>query len=524
MSNKNKVGRVYIPASGVATNKNKHNEGSPLIRLTGDEFATTAESALYNLNDINSDNGGGVLTNNGTVTFAHDSDLGETVGTYNGSSQYLSRATEAQFEVGTGSFTASIQFKTTVDDTGYDTLFSYGSAAVSKFWAVLLGQNGQLYSTIQDGSVTLNVVDPIANRWNDGKWHTVTMMVDTSLATDTSFLWVDGQLIGSTVQALGTLTIANEEMRIGAWKSSGGAISNYFEGQLANFHLIKSADYNAVQVLNQGTREAVCVDANTVGFGLYTETSSRLNNLFENGSGASNGDYITTVIDVEEGLYEIQRLYIKQSTIGIVEMLIDDVLVHSVDEYNSSTTFNNLSTVKDIALSGGKHILKLKTNGTSGSDYRIKFNFINIIKRDGHENGGATEFLLLGDEINQRENAAVGFAATPTYFYNSKMFNTNGLDSEYSEGDLFLKGGLWRIDFIYEVGTAGGKIDFDFGNVEILDQFDTYGSASANAVKTVNVKLNQGKNNIRIASNGKNASSSSYHYVPINIRGIRIGN
>ena len=522
MSNKNKVGRVYIPASGVATNKNKHNEGSPLIRLTGDEFATTAESALYNLNDINSDNGGGVLTNNGTVTFAHDSDLGETVGTYNGSSQYLSRATEAQFEVGTGSFTASIQFKTTVDDTGYDTLFSYGSAAVSKFWAVLLGQNGQLYSTIQDGSVTLNVVDPIANRWNDGKWHTVTMMVDTSLATDTSFLWVDGQLIGSTVQALGTLTIANEEMRIGAWKSSGGAISNYFEGQLANFHLIKSADYNAVQVLNQGTREAVCVDANTVGFGLYTETSSRLNNLFENGSGASNGDYITTVIDVEEGLYEIQRLYIKQSTIGIVEMLIDDVLVHSVDEYNSSTTFNNLSTVKDIALSGGKHILKLKTNGTSGSDYRIKFNFINIIKRDGHENGGATEFLLLGDEIVQRNNDTWAFSAQTSEFYCNRLSNSTASDGKYTEGEIFLKGGLYSITFNYASSTNTAKMDLDFGNAEVLGQYDTYGSYAGGQSKTVIVKLNQGKNNIRLAINGK--GSGDYYVNFEAIRGIRVGN
>lgn len=455
-TNETKTSKIIIPSTGVAVNKNRYTEGSPLIRLTGDEFCTTADTVVFNLSSATPETGAGAFTNNGTTTFAHDSELGETVPTLNGSSQYLS-LDHADFDVGTGSFTASIQFKTTVDDSGYDTLFSYGSQVTGKaFWGILISHAGQIYSSIWDGSGTaVNVVDPIANRWNDGKWHTVTMMVDTSLATDTSFLWVDGQLIGSTVQALGTLTIASEEMRIGAWKSDpSGVINNYFTGQLANFHLIKSADYNAIQVLNQGTREAVCVDANTVGFGLYAESSSRLNNLFENGSGASNGDYITTVIDVEEGLYEIQRLYFKQSTIGIVEMLIDDVLVHSVDEYNSSTTFNNLSTVKDIALSGGKHILKLKTNGTSGSDYRIKFNFINIIKRDGHENGGCHKFLLLGDEINERTNATTLYQVDNAAYYNN-FFDTDasGTDGDYTEGEIFLKGGVWRIDYVYFTGT-----------------------------------------------------------------------
>ena len=518
---KQKTSKIIIPSTGVAVNKNRYTEGSPLIRLTGDEFCTTADTVVFNLSSATPETGAGAFTNNGTVTFAHDSELGETVPTLNGSSQYLS-LDHADFDVGTGSFTASIQFKTTVDDSGYDTLFSYGSAAVSTFWGVLLGQNGQLYSTIQDGSGTLNVVDTINNRWNDGKWHTVTFMLDTSLATDTAFLWCDGQLLGSTELAVGTLTIASEEMRIGAWKSSGGAIRNYFEGQLANFHLIKSADYNAIQVLNQGTREAVCVDANTVGFGLYAESSSRLNNLFENGSGASNGDYITTVIDVEEGLYEIQRLYFKQSTIGIVEMLIDDVLVHSVDEYNSSTTFNNLSTVKDIALSGGKHILKLKTNGTSGSDYRIKFNFINIIKRDGHENGGCHKFLLLGDEINEREDST-GWTlqSDNSRPYNSRMLRSDGGTANLgeTEGSLFLKGGVWRIDFSYLADSYSGLLDFDIGNTEILDLKDLR-SGSGTVYSSYTVRLPQGKALFRFKVNG--TAGTKYDAVINIIRGERI--
>ena len=521
---KQKTSKIIIPSTGVAVNKKRYTEGSPLIRLTGDEFCTVSESALYNINDLNSDNGGGVLTNAGTVVFALDTDLGETVGTYNGSSQYLHRATEAQFEVGTGSFTSSIQFKTT--DTGsIQTMFMYGDEAGTGInWMCGINASDKLFTKIDDNTTSLTITESIAGRWSDGKWHTAVMLWNPA---EGSFLFCDGQLVASQTTSLpsNTLTNAGEEFYIGVdWSTSA---LDHFTGQLANFHLIKSADYNALAVLNQGTREAVCVDANTVGFGLYTETSSRLNNLFENGSGASNGDYITTVIDVEEGLYEIQRLYFKQSTIGIVEMLIDDVLVHSVDEYNSSTIFNNLSTVKDIALSGGKHILKLKTNGTSGSDYRIKFNFINIIKRDGHENGGTHKFLLLGDEINERSNNAdfLPFVSSTKYYNNTFTTGLSSASSDgmYIEGSLFLKGGVWRISYHYWISSNSPFIDFDIGNVEILDLLDQYnGGVVNNNVVEYTVRLPQGKSLFKVAVNGKNGSSGNYQGNFNAIRGERI--
>ena len=521
MSNKNKVGRVYIPASGVATNKNKHNEGSPLIRLTGDEFATTAESALYNLNDINSDNSGGVLTNNGTVTFAHDSDLGETVGTYNGSSQYLSRATEAQFEVGTGSFTASIQFKCTSLASG-DTIFNYGDLAASEQnWYI--GFSGTaIRCACDDGTNQALVLDSLSDVYLDNKWHTATMMLDTSLSTDTLFLWVDGKLIGSASQALVTLNNVGEKLYIGS--TNAGGATDYFNGQLANFHLIKSADYNAVQVLNQGIRESVY---NGATYTLDVATTHRLNNRFFDASGTQDG-YYTTIIDVEEGLYEIITHSDTRGNGAISSIQIDGAEVMQVDHYNASSPPNAVNNQTDIPLSAGRHILKILNNTKNGSSggYHAVWNWIDFIKRNGHEEGGATEFLLLGDEINQRDSGFnFGYSANTSTFYNNLAGHQLGGDADdldYVEGEIFIKGGLYRIDFVYGQFTTCGKADLDFGNVEVLDQYATNGTTTYNVVKTVNVKLNQGKNNIRLAVNG--TSGTDYQILFSAIRGIRIGN
>lgn len=401
MSNKNKVGRVYIPASGVATNKNKHNEGSPLIRLTGDEFATTAESALYNLNDINSDNSGGVLTNNGTVTFAHDSDLGETVGTYNGSSQYLSRATEAQFEVGTGSFTASIWFKDDLTQNS-EAIFSYGDEAGSEqFYRVYKFSTGEIRAGICDATTTVNVETSAgdSSKYFDNKWHNLIMLVDRT--SDLMYLYIDGELVSNTNTAnpinisgvTGTLDNVGTNLNFGARDSSATA-GLYWGGQLANFHLIKSADYNAVQVLNQGIRESVY---NGATYTLDTATTHRLNNRFFDASGTQDG-YYTTIIDVEEGLYEIITHSDTRGNGAISSIQIDGAEVMQVDHYNASSPPNAVNNQTDIPLSAGRHILKILNNTKNGSSggYHAVWNWIDFIKRNGHEEGGATEFLLLG--------------------------------------------------------------------------------------------------------------------------------
>ena len=504
---KQKTSKIIIPSTGVAVNKNRYTEGSPLIRLTGDEFCTVSESALYNINDLNSDNGGGVLTNAGTVVFALDTDLGETVGTYNGSSQYLHRATEAQFEVGTGSFTSSIQFKTT--DTGsIQTMFMYGDEAGTGInWMCGINASDKLFTKIDDNTTSLTITESIAGRWSDGKWHTAVMLWNPA---EGSFLFCDGQLVASQTTSLpsNTLTNAGEEFYIGVdWSTSA---LDHFTGQLANFHLIKSADYNAIQVLNQGTREAVVS-------GTYTlhgaESAQRFNNQFQLGASA----YTTTVIDVEEGLYEFQGTY--EGILGTFTIEIDGVQV--VSQATSASGNNVQWSTTDIPLSAGKHIFKIDSDG---SGWLI--GFINIIKRDGHENGGCHKFLLLGDEIKQRAvGVDLGELADNAGGYNNSQGNVSGADGDYREGDLFLKGGIWRIDYVYVAAAAGAKTDLDFGNIEVLDQLDTYNASSVrNSIASYTVRLPQGKTNVRLATNGRNASNTTdWKSILQYMRGERVG-
>ena len=297
---------------------------------------------------------------------------------------------------------------------------------------------------------------------------------------------------------------AGEEFYIGVdWSTSA---LDHFTGQLANFHLIKSADYNALAVLNQGTREAVVS-------GTYTlhgaESAQRFNNQFQLGASA----YTTTVIDVEEGLYEFQGTY--EGILGTFTIEIDGVQV--VSQATSASGNNVQWSTTDIPLSAGKHIFKIDSDG---SGWLIAF--INIIKRDGHEEGGATEFLLLGDEIVQRNNDTWAFSAQTSEFYCNRLSNSTASDGKYTEGEIFLKGGLYSITFNYASSTNTAKMDLDFGNAEVLGQYDTYGSYAGGQSKTVIVKLNQGKNNIRLAINGK--GSGDYYVNFEAIRGIRVGN
>ena len=259
---------------------------------------------------------------------------------------------------------------------------------------------------------------------------------------------------------------------------------------------------------------------------MATNTLSRLNNRFGWGSSSTANDlqYATTVIDVEEGLYEIQTLTSNNTSYGKCDIIIDGVVVGTIDQYGGSATYNNFDTIKDVPLSAGRHVLKIKTNGNnaSSSDFATQFQWINLIKRDGHEEGGATEFLLLGDEIVQRNNDTWAFSAQTSEFYCNRMGNSTASDGKYTEGEIFLKGGLYSITFNYASSTNTAKMDLDFGNAEVLGQYDTYGSYAGGQSKTVIVKLNQGKNNIRLAINGK--GSGDYYVNFEAIRGIRVGN
>lgn len=478
--------------------------GSPLIRLIGDEFAVNPESSLYLLEDLTSKIGGGVLTNNNGVTFPIDNDFplrGFKVASLDGTTQYLSRATEAQFEVGTGSFMLSIWFKTTVKG-GVHTLVNYGDEAASEQnWNIRINAD-VLEGNLDDGTNTALVADPIKERWQDGKWHHAQLLVDKT--TDIMYLYVDGQEIKNvSISAVtGTLDNVGTNFVIARLAAATG---RFWDGQLANFHLIKAADYNAVQVLNQGIRESVSTGTHT----LTADTLKRLNNQFN--LGTTLNDYTTTVIDVEEGTYELQTIYEQNTSFGTVDIEIDGEQKDSIVTAGSLAD-NSLATETGIKLSAGKHILKLKDTSAG----QISINWISLIKREGHEQGGATKFLLLGDEIFQRANDADWeFTVSITIPYNNEV--TELTDAAFIEGEIFLKGGLYNIDFGFRRNTNRGKVDLDFGDVEILDAFDQNGALGPITISRL-VRLNQGKNNIRFAKQSVDANLIGFSH----IRGERV--
>ena len=189
-------GSKWIQDGFIKEVESTKTEGSPLIRLTGDEFATTAESSLYLLEDTSSAISGTALTNNGTITFSKDNDLplrGFNVPTLNGSSQYFSLPTESSVEVGTGSFTASIWFKTTGNA---NRLFSYGDQYTTAHWWISINMSNKMHFRINDTVAASDITDTRANIYNDGKWHCAVMVVDRESALFSGY--VDGKLIGTS--------------------------------------------------------------------------------------------------------------------------------------------------------------------------------------------------------------------------------------------------------------------------------------------------------------------------------------
>jgi|GEM_PF-2106965 len=513
-----------------AINSDMRLQGSPLVRLIGDEFCSSAESQINLLADLTSLVGTGPLTNNNTVTFAtetvdDESPLYEqTVANFvSASSQYLSVPTASAVQVGTNSFQDGIFFNTSTSGA-LQIMYSYGSHVAGKaYWEARINAANTLAFEIWDGTTTNTVTDTIASRWQDGRWHNIVVEIDrTNLII---FVKCDGILIGSVaITASNTLTMAGENLYIGARKNSSGTVDSFWNGKLALFKLVNNAvDYNIPQVWNLGTREAVSSGTFTAP---TNDSNKRLNNKF----GTPNTDlaYFYTTTPFEDGEYEIQFAYEKSTAGGKLDLIMDDnVVVSGLDTYNGSTTHNNVSKYYGIKIADGRHTIKIKNNGKNGSSSgnAVNLQWINFIKRRGHEQGGCDNFLLLGDEISERTNSSAGVTLTnnTAFYYDNNFNNTTPAINDYSEGTLYIKGGLYRIDLVYNKDTDRGIIDIWFGNVQAIAALDTYnGSSSANQVNTVYVRLNQGRQDVRIDCLAKNGSSSNYRWLINSIRGVRV--
>jgi len=161
------------------------------------------------------------LTENGTVTSASaDGASGELLA-YSGfsASNYLTRATDTDFDWGSGNFCIVAWFKLTASG-GYETIITRG--ATTPLWGLRTETSGAMNFIINDGSgFDQNITTAT---FADSEWH---MIVAVKRGTTNTEIWVDGKLERdfTIVNATATLTV-NESIGIGATAAAGNPWAN----------------------------------------------------------------------------------------------------------------------------------------------------------------------------------------------------------------------------------------------------------------------------------------------------------
>lgn len=105
---------------------------------------------------------------------------------------------------------------------------------------------------------------------------------------------------------------------------------------------------------------------NAGSWGGVTNASAIGNGLFYNSSATIN-DSVSWVFGCEGGTWTLNLMYFKASAYGQVTWYIDGVSIGTTDQYNASSTYNNIASFTNIALSAGKHTLTATVTGKNAS-------------------------------------------------------------------------------------------------------------------------------------------------------------
>ena len=148
---------------------------------------------------------------------------------FNGSTQYLSRAANAALDLDSGDFTLEAWvYLTSYADTNliYSVEDSGGGGGTGSFAFGSLITNGRLYFA-NSGNDYLTTTGPIVplNSWN----HIALVRSGTTYRA-----WLNGSSSSSTVQSLNTN--GGGEFKIGRGRSTS---TNYFNGYISNFRMVK---------------------------------------------------------------------------------------------------------------------------------------------------------------------------------------------------------------------------------------------------------------------------------------------
>ena len=468
------------------------------IVLLGDTFASSSQSFI-NLLESTTSLLGGDLVNVGTVTFSKTGFLngtnmpfrGYTTAIFNGDigTSLLTLATESSIEVGTGDLIKGCFIQT--DDFGTNYMLQYGDLSGGEpSHGMFFNSSSRLAAWVSlDGINFDNVSAPERFMIHGRTWHHIMYQVKRS--NNTLNLFIDGNLVDSTVMT--NVGAGNLNSSVGLQVGAGldGTVFGEYFGQMCLLHEFHGTDAeDVIPLIMAGIRESTLQGV----FGLDIYPGERLNNLF--GGIPNTGDYMTTVINTSEGIYDLETAFEVALEAGQTIISIDGIdYLHNFHEQFESTFLQVASTV-DIPLSGGSHILKVRQVDAQTARY----NAITLIKREGkyNEDDECSSGIILGDSMRQYKSRFPDQFEKDSVSWGQEWGFNNDAALNYAGGDHFLKRGNYKITLTAEQISFQETVNVYFGGVKVFDEDNSWtDNGSSNFSKSVYAFLEGGKTQIR---------------------------
>lgn len=179
--------------------------------------------AYYALSDVTDATGGTSLTNTNAVTFVAGK-VGNCANFVSSSSQKLTHADGAAYQMGTGAFTYACWFNTS-QSAVLQPIFAYGDLGVSGY--AVQNVTGTIRATVvsSPGGLTDNVQN---NTFADGAWHLAVVVVDRG-GTGKLSLYVDNTNQGGSITSTTTGTVSSSQGFSLGFRLNA---SNQYDGQV----------------------------------------------------------------------------------------------------------------------------------------------------------------------------------------------------------------------------------------------------------------------------------------------------
>jgi hypothetical protein len=467
------------------------------IVLLGDTFASSSQSFI-GLLESTTNLLGGNFVNVGSVTFSKTGFLngnnmpfrGYTTAIFDGTegTSLLTLATESSIEVGTGDLIKGCFIQT--DDFGTNYMLQYGDIATGASHGMFFNSSSRLAAWVSlDGINFDNVSAPERFMIHGRTWHHIMYQVKRS--NNTLSLFIDGNIVDSTVMT--NVGAGNLNSSVGSQVGAGldGTVFGEYFGQMCLLHEFHGTDAeDVIPLMMAGIRESTLQGV----FGLDIYPGERLNNLF--GGLPNTGDYMTTVINTSEGIYDLEVAFEVALEAGQTIISIDGIdYLHNFHEQFEST-FQQVANKVDIPLSGGSHILKVRQVNVQTARYAA----ITLIKREGkyNEDDECSSGIILGDSMRQYKSRFPDQFEKDSVSWGQEWGFNNDAALNYAGGDHFLKRGNYKITMTAEQISFQQTVNVYFGGVKVFDEDDTWiNNGDSNFSKSVYAFLEGGKTQIR---------------------------